>query len=463
MSYKNITVIGGGSVNWMYGLMKDVFLIDEIEGGNIKLVDPDKEYTGVVCELLKTFNKVSTKDFRITIEENRKKAFERADFVLLTFSPGSLDAFENDLEIPVKYGIVQPVSMTVGPSGISSALRTIPVAYKIAEEMEEICPGAWILNETNPMSVVTKALTLPAKTVKVIGLCHGIHELRLIANSVFGLKMPDGMPAYEYLYDWLEKQEFEYKVAGLNHFIFLTEARYKGRDIIPEIRKFCNEYKANFLTSSGQHSQATTAFSSSHGAAIQLCKIFGYIPINYDRHTVEFMGNLCNVHNGFGMKYGVEKTTIDYRRIRKQKQYEFIKKIVCGSEEIIWRMSGEELPPIMRAIATNKKFKTVVNVPNTGQIPSLQKGAVVETLGYIDAEGITPIKSDLPKGIDTLCRLHVDIQELTLQAALEGRRDLLEMALAIDPLCNQTDLRFIPEMANELLESNKQWLPQFFK
>ena len=129
--------------------------LDEIEGGEIRLVDPDKTNVEAVAQMLHKFNEIRVKDYAISVVDDRKAALKDADFVLTTFSPGSMDAFYNDLEIPVKYGIRLPVSMTVGIPGISAAIRTVPVAYEIVKEMEEVCPGAWLLNVTNPMSCVT--------------------------------------------------------------------------------------------------------------------------------------------------------------------------------------------------------------------------------------------------------------------------------------------------------------------
>ena len=115
-----------------------------------------------VASMLARFNAERGKDYRVSVCDDRAEALGGADFVMTTFSPGSMDAFEYDLEIPIRYGIRQPVSMTVGPAGISAALRTVPVAAEIVEDMERHCPGAWLLNVTNPMSAVTRAMNLAA-------------------------------------------------------------------------------------------------------------------------------------------------------------------------------------------------------------------------------------------------------------------------------------------------------------
>ena len=131
-----LCVIGGGSVNWMRGLMKDVYTLNGVEGGEIRLVDPNTDHVTSVKNMLLKFNELTDKQFDVSIVEDRKAALAGCDFVLTTFSPGAMDAFFNDLEIPVKYGVRLPVSMTCGISGISAALRTVPVAYEITQDME---------------------------------------------------------------------------------------------------------------------------------------------------------------------------------------------------------------------------------------------------------------------------------------------------------------------------------------
>ena len=463
MAKLNLTVIGGGSVNWMRGLMRDVYLIDEIEGGKIRLVDPYKEHVEAVAQMLFAFNKMRKKDYEVSIVEDRKGALEGADIVLSTFSPGRMDAFYNDLEIPIKYGIRLPVSMTVGTSGISASLRTAPVAYEIVEDMEDVCPGAWILNETNPMSVVTKAMNMAAKRTKVLGLCHGVHGLPGILGPALGLFMPESMDILTYLYSWLEEQGLDYTFAGLNHFIFLNKAVLHGEDVLPRIREYCRMNFGKGQKVEKEEGISTTAFESSHQAAMAICNQTGYFPINSDRHTIEFWPGLCNIRNGFGMKYGVKKTTVDARRFGKARQLEEIKKIARGEKLVSWTPSGEEVVQILRTIVSGGKMLTVVNIPNKGQISNLPDGCIVETLGNVTPEGIEPKPSgELPGVIGSWCRLHADIQHITLKAALEGSRELFIQALSLDPASGCADFSELPDLADELLIANKKWLPRFF-
>ena len=459
MSTMILTVIGGGSVNWMSGLMRDVYLLDEVEGGEIRLVDPNKEHVEAVASMLETFNKIKNKSYKISIIEDQCEALKGANFVMTTFSPGAMDAFYNDLEIPIKYGIRQPVSMTVGPCGISAALRTVSAVYELVENMEKYCPGAWLLNVTNPMSVVINAMYKAAKTVKIIGMCHEFHAFPSLMGPILGLEKPEGMGVVEYLYKWLPAQGFDYTVAGLNHFIWLTKANLNGKDMIPVIREYAENH-----WQIGEDDGDTNPFHNKCAAKLAMCRQFGYLPLAGDRHQIEFYPSLCNPMNGYGMKYGVSKTTVDYRRHMKAQQLQDIRDIAAGKKEVSWVTEGEEMTENMRAIINGTSNVTIVNMPNQGQISNMHMGAIVETLATVTKDGITPhMSGDLPGSVGTLCRLHADIHELTVQAALQGDRRLVVEALSLDPSSGCADFSELTKLADELINANKQWLPRFFK
>ena len=452
-----LTVIGGGSSQWMKSLMRDVYFLDEVGGGEIRLVDPKRDNVEAVARMLETFNKVRNKDYKISVTNDRREALKHADFVMTTFSPGSMDAFYHDLEVPIKYGIRIPVSMTVGPPGISAALRTAPIAYEIVEDMEAMCPGAWLLNVTNPMSVVTRAMNKAAKTVKVIGLCHEFHAFPRFMEAIFGLGRPDDVDLLTYLYQWLGEQGFEYTVAGVNHYIWITQATWHGEDVIPRIRQYAIDH---WDTKSEDTPYSAT---DNHNAAkLALCRTFGYLPIVGDRHLVEFWPSLCNARNGFGMKYDVIKTTVDARRHRVDQSREEIERIARGEQAIDWTPSGEEMTGIMKAILTGSSVRCILNLPNRGQITNLPEDCVVETLGQVSAAGAKAEPSgELPGPIGSLCRLHADVHEMTLAAALSGDRDLAVQAMSLDPLSAGADFSEIAAMTDELLLANQAWLPRF--
>ena len=458
----NICIIGGGSVNWMRILMKDIYALNGVEGGEIRLVDPNVPHVTSVKNMAEKFNEASDKNFKITVEEDRKEALRDCNFVITTFSPGSMDAFFNDLEIPVKYGVRLPVSMTCGISGMSAALRTVPVAYEITQDMEEVCPGAVLLNVTNPMTAVTRAFNLPAKTVTVYGICHEIHKLSQYLGKIFGLNIPQGMHISRYLYSWLQEQGFEYTVAGINHYIWLTKATYNGEDALGKIRQFAMEHES--FDDRPAHYQGTNPYVNGGQAKLALCRQFGYLPIPGDRHLIEFMSSMCNNQNGFGMDYGIVKTTVDNRRLDKVMQKQEIDKMASGEIKVSFSRSGEEVAAFIQAYIDQEEMVTICNRPNIGQISNLPKDIIVETFVRKEKDGtVTPIDAGkLPRPIHHLCYLHGSINEMIVEAALKGDRNLFVEAMSLDPSTGTMDFRKIPQMCDDLLYANKQWLPRFF-
>ena len=458
-----LAVIGGGSVNWMRGLMRDVYTLEGVDGGEIRLVDPNVPHVTSVKNMLLKFNELTGKSFEVSIVEDRKEAMTGCNFVLTTFSPGAMDAFFNDLEIPVKYGVRLPVSMTCGISGISAAIRTVPVAYEITQEMEEVCPGAILLNVTNPMTAVTKAFNLPAKTVTVYGICHEINALEGFVRRVIGIGKPAGMNIGTYLYSYLQEQGFEYAVAGINHYIWLVKAKLNGEDVLDKFYQYALEHET--IDGNQPSYQATNSYVNNHQAKLAMCRQFGYLPIPGDRHLIEFWPSLCNNQTGFGMKYGVLKTTVDSRRLDKVLQKQYIDRIASGEEKVSFSRSGEEIISIMQSYLDKSEIITICNRPNVGQISNLPDGAIVETLVRKEKDGkINPIPAgDLPRPIHHLCYLHTGINEMVVEAALNGDRKLLIEAMSIDPSTGTMDFGRIPELVDDLLNANKKWLPRFFE
>ena len=452
-----LTVIGGGSSQWMIKLMQDVYLLEAVRGGEIRLVDPDRAGAEAVAAMLERFNRDRERDYQVAVVDDRLAALQGADFVLTTFSPGSMDAFDYDLEVPVRFGVRQPVSMTVGPAGISASLRTVPVADEIVRDMERVCPDAWLLNVTNPMTTVTRAMSMAADSVHVVGLCHEFHSFATLAPRIFGLEPPDGLTIPQQLYEWMPAQGLDYTVAGINHFVWITGASLHGADAIPRIRAFARDHVDL------REEQAPFSLGNAHGAKLALCRTFGYLPVVGDRHLVEFWPHLCNVRNGYAMGFGVEKTTVDSRRHRREENRERVWRLARGEEDADWTDSGEELTTIMRCILTGDETTAIINLPNRGQIRNLPDDAVVETLATVRGDHIEPMDSgELPGSVASLCRLHTDVHELTVRASLAGDRALLVEALSLDPMTAAADFGEIGQLADDLLQANRQHLPRFF-
>jgi alpha-galactosidase len=268
------------------------------------------------------------------------------------------------------------------------------------------------------------------------------------------------MDVLTYLYRYLKEQSVRYTVAGINHFIWLTELERNGEDLIPEVRNFAATHHE--IVDENKAHQSGNPFQGTHGVKLMLCRRFGYMPLVGDRHLVEFMPTLCNVRNGYAMQHGVSKTTVDFRRLQKLRQLAEVEQLASGQEKPDWTVSDEPLREIMRAIITGEETETIANTPNVGQLEGLPEGAIVETICTVSKDSIRPHPSGrLPFGIEALVKLHIEVQNLTYEAAMEGSRDKLVQAMTLDPLSAGADFEEIADLTDELIAANREWLPRF--
>jgi len=209
-----IAMVGGGSVNWSPGLIRDFLLAEELAGAEYRLLDVDRRAARVMAAVGRRF----ASDWNLPAEfvhtTRAAGALDGADAVVITISTGGLDAMERDIRVPERYGIFQTVGDTVGPGGWARALRNVPVFVKLAGQIKKYCPRAAVLNYTNPMAVLTRVLA-ERLDGPVVGLCHGIFENIKALMKAFALK---------------SESELKLRFAGLNHFFWILDMRVRGRD-----------------------------------------------------------------------------------------------------------------------------------------------------------------------------------------------------------------------------------------
>ena len=204
-----ITIIGGGSVHWMPTIVRDLAVTPGLSRSHIVLEDIEPQHLDCTLPMARRILSEAGTGCTLEATTDQRAALDGADYVILTISTGGLDAMRHDLEIPEKYGLFQSVGDTVGPGGISRALRNIPVVVGIARDMEQLCPDAWLLNYTNPLSALCRCVTRTTG-IRVIGLCHEIHGCFRLLRDIFDVETND---------------RFDWRVAGVNHLIFLLELR----------------------------------------------------------------------------------------------------------------------------------------------------------------------------------------------------------------------------------------------
>lgn len=443
MARVKIAILGGGSYGWTHTIVRDLCVQGDLEG-EIVLEDIDPEPLKLTEPLAKKIAQMAGGRFTISSTTNQTEALTGADFVVLTISTGRLATMYHDLEIPRKYGIHQPVGDTVGPGGLSRGLRNIPVVVDIAKEMEKVCPNAWFFNYTNPMTTLTRCI-YKYTSIRAIGLCHELFGTRRTIARTLGV----------------EEEDLDIKVAGVNHFIWILRCTVNGEDAL---QKMIEADRAGQIAGPGEDTNLVnkTALMDKNRAKMEMLKVFGALPAEGDRHLVEFVPFFLTERANQAANYGVKMTYIADREKGYEDKKAQIHRWLAGEDEIPMAQSREAVSKLISALANFKKgVIDIVNLPNRGQIANLPQDVIVETLGLIGPYEATPLcVGNLPPAIQSMVNIHVQNQEMIVEAAMTGDRGLALQALYNDPLTREFD--YVPQMLDELLEANKQYLPRFF-
>jgi len=447
-----IAFIGGGSENWAPTLIRDIVFKKGMEQVEIdfSLLDQSVERAGAIKRLFDVrFRDWKVDRVRLAPTTDATEALTGADFVMIAISTGRLEAMQHDLAVPERYGIYHTVGDTAGPGGWSRALRNIPVFTAYAEQIKKLAPEAYVLNYTNPLAALTKVLANVLGNRKVVGLCHGLFECYDVLQAIFGLESED---------------EIQTRFGGLNHFFWILDLKVRGEDGYRLLRE--KMQGRSFAGLIKEIHRDAMGFSSDKWLASELFEQFGYLPYVGDRHTCEFFN--CYMTNTTLMeRFKLKRTTIEDREkgyqgagMRLQRWSEG-KKADWG-----WlnrQPSRETAADIIKAVTFNTGFKDVTNTVNTGQISNLPLGAVVETMGYVDGSGFYPLATgSMPEPLRLLLTPHAEVQLNTVAAGLSGNLEEALMALVADPICAHMTISDIKKMGKELLEANRQHLPQFF-
>jgi len=212
----NVTFIGAGSAVFARQIMTDILAVEGLDAGEFRLVDIDERRLDLARRMAEKLVEISGKSWNVAASTDRRQLLEGSDFVVNTVEVAGLANVEHDYEIPLRYGVDQCIGDTIGPGGIFKALRTGPVWLEILRDCERLCPRAWVLNYTNPMSILT-FVALTATSMRTVGLCHSVQSTsRLLATY---LDVP---------YD-----ELRWRCAGINHNSWFVEARRSRSDPAP--------------------------------------------------------------------------------------------------------------------------------------------------------------------------------------------------------------------------------------
>ena len=444
MKNPKIVIIGGGSYSWGPQFIRDIAITPELSGSSIVLHDINPEPLDLVFALGEKIITSGGGAYHLEKTISLNEALTGADFVILTITTGGLEAMRHDLEIPEKYGIYQSVGDTVGPGGLARGLRNIPVVVDVARKMEKICPDAWLLNYTNPMTTLCRAVTRETH-IKTIGLCHEYMGVRRHISKLFDSG----------------EDEIIARVGGINHLIWLLDLKINDRDALADFSKMADQILAGELAVDAED---TSVFADHFKIKSRLFQIYGALPAAGDRHIAEFFPFFLTEEAGRGSLYDLALTSVEDRYQLLSQAQVFIQSLISDEtplEPHLKETSGEAANQIIVALLGGSPYIGPMNLQNQGQILNLPKDVVVETFAIVDSTGVNPISLGvLPAGIDAVIQRHVHNQELVVEAALSGDRGLALKALVNDPMI--MNLENVEPMLDEMLVANQRFLPQFF-
>lgn len=437
-----ITFLGAGSTIFAKNVLGDCMLTDTFSESEICLYDIDEKRLRESEQMLTAINRHSNAGKAIIKcflgIENRKNALRGATFVVNAIQIGGYDPCTiTDFEIPKKYGLRQTIGDTLGIGGIMRALRTIPVMADFARDIEEVCPDAWFLNYTNPMSMLTGYMQRYTG-VKTVGLCHSV---QVCTDGLFkSLQMEDKLNNRKEL------------IAGINHMGWLLQVRdSNGHDLYPEIR--CRAEEKN---KTEKHTDMVR---------FEYIKKFGYYCTESSEHNAEY--------NPFFIKskypelierYNIPLDEYPRRCVEQIAQWEKQRGDLISNPSLIHERTHEYASYIMESIANNTPYKIGGNVINNGGlISNLPHEACVEVPCLVDGMGIHPCYvGQLPNQLAAMNRTHINVHLMTIEAAVTLKKDAIYQAAMLEPhTASELSIDDITDMVDELIEAHGNYLPKY--
>ncbi|MBU4247531.1 MAG: hypothetical protein KKD14_04145 [Verrucomicrobia bacterium] len=436
-------LIGAGSAMFTRGLVVDI--IRRGEAVDLSLVDIDPEALKVAERLTNKMIRFKKAPITVQAATDRRQVLNGATVVICTIGVGGRRAWEQDVFIPRKYGIYQPVGDSVMPGGTSRALRMIPAMVAIARDVQDLAPQALFFNYGNPMAPICRAVR-KATGAKMVGLCHGVFQ---VGNYLARLLR-------------VEPSRIRYTAVGLNHLTWFTEVRIDGQDALPKLHQLADRYLTRLSTTGRLGGQPVEdPFSW------QLFKLFNAFPAVLDRHVTEFFPHYFAGKGAYyGKTLGVESYSFEQTIASGDQIYAEMHTQAFSSKPIghdyFMQLSGEheQVIEIIESIRQDAGRIYSANLPNQGQLPNWPADSIVECPAVADASGLRPImQMPLPSGIAGTLATRFQWVETVVEAALEGNRDKFIQALILDGAVDSpaTAVR----LADELLSAHARFLPKF--
>ena len=438
-----ITFMGAGSTVFAKNVIGDSMLTPALRDFEFALYDIDADRLEESYIMVNALNK-NINEGRATITKylgipNRKDALRGADFVVDAIQVGGYDPCTIiDFEIPKKYGLRQTIADTLGIGGIFRALRTIPVLQDFADDMAQVCPNALFLNYTNPMAMLSGYMQRYTD-IKTVGLCHSVQ----VCSD--GLLNELGMAGEV-------KRPIREKIAGINHMAWLLEIEdADGNDLYPEIRRRACEILEN------------PPENFRDLVRLEYIRRLGYYCTESSEHNAEY-NNLFikSKYPELIDRYRIPLDEYPRRCINQIAGWKNAKEQYLNGE-ITHNRSREYASHIMESIVTNTPYQIGGNVLNTGLITNLPSEACVEVPCLVNKLGIQPtVVGKLPTQLAAMNMTNINPQLLTIEAAVTLKKDAIYQAAMLDPhTSSELSIDDIVKMCDDLLEAEKDWLPNY--
>jgi alpha-galactosidase len=464
--------MGAGSTIFAKSILGDSMCSEALRDSHIALYDIDGKRLRESKLMLDTINaNVNGGRAKITAHlgvRNRKAALKGAGYVVNAIQVGGYEPCTvTDFEIPKKYGLRQTIADTLGIGGIFRSLRTIPVVLDFARDMEQVCPDAWFLNYVNPMAMITGGL-LQGSSIRSVGLCHSVQ------GCAKGLLAELGMPVPEKL---------RWHIAGINHQAWLLEIADGEKDLYPEIKRRAGKImtrifkrggaKAVFEEAQKQYFDHGVRWWEKRDHEAHVCRDMvrltmmlhlGHYITESSEHNAEYMPYwIKGTHPELIDKYNIPLDEYPRRCVNQIAGWKKQSAELVKNPKLEHKRGHEFGSYIMEAMETGKPIRIHGSVMNTGLITNLPSKACVEVPCLVDRNGVQGCHvGDLPEQCAAMNRTNVNVQILTVEAALTKRKDTIYQAAMMDPhTAAELTIDEIRAMCDDLIEAHGDWLPKY--
>lgn len=444
-----IVFIGAGSTVFARNLMGDILSFPELSSSTIVLHDINEErlQTSEIVghKIIETLGVQA----KIEATTDRRAALVGANYVITMFQVGGYKpSTVIDFEIPKKYGLEQTIADTLGVGGIMRGLRTIPVILDICRDMEELCPDALLLNYVNPMSMLCWAISR-SSTIKTIGLCHSVqHTAHQLADDL-----------------GIDADTVEYRCAGINHMAFYLDFQQRqGKDLVDLYPRIAERATVFPMPTRGDVERSDGGFDGlSDAVRYEMFKRLGYFVTESSEHFSEYVPwFIKSGRSDLLDKFGIPLDEYPRRCERQIEGWETLRTRLENPEARVRVVQSMEYGSgIIHSMETGQSRIVYGNVPNKGIITNLPDDCCVEVPCVVDASGITPTHiGALPPHLAALMQTNINVQSLTVEAALTGKREHVYHAAMFDPhTAAELDLDQIWALVDELLAAHRGMVP----